>query len=414
MILMSMSTSLTISPPRSFAISPGRFGPPWSFRALLPAEHSKTAGAKSDAAMGITLLDVAASSALTIPILAAAITTFGIWRAAFYLGAIGIVVVPLMWLWLVSSLVQRVKDAADKRAAARGEAPSEAKPAPPSYKTFIAPLMTRSYFAMLGMFFVCGITSTGVAETHLIYWAKDQGMSTFQAATLASTKTFVNSCSLFLASLHTMWGGDPSRPLAVIYFMRSISYLLATKAHTPFWMYMWAINFGFFDYATQPYTVALLRLRCGPDALSFLYSVLGFCHAMGHNVGALGAARVRDATGSFDQAFLYSALCLVVASSIAVFTPGKRPDGRAFFDPTDNAGEVGTGLSWQRFTERPQKGEEISSPLLRDALASGKTMFTRAEIDAIFDGDGVKVHYDSYIQVDEVFFKPTEIPNLLL
>ena len=79
---------------------------------------------------------------------------------------------------------------------------------------------------MLGMFFVCGITSSGVAETHLIFWAKDQGMTTMQAAALASTKTFVNSCSLFLASMHTMWGHDPAKPLAIIYFMRGVQVVL--------------------------------------------------------------------------------------------------------------------------------------------------------------------------------------------
>lgn len=382
------------------------------FRALLPAEHSKHAGAKSDAAMGITLLDTAASSALTLPILAYAVETLGLQTAALYLGSVGVVLLPICWLLLVNNLLQRANELAAAKAASEGDdAAAPAKMEPASYRTFLAPMKTPAFHALCGMFFVCGITSSGVAETHLLYWAKDQGMSTVEAASLASTKTFVNSCSLFLASIHTMWGHDPSKPLAVIYFMRGVSYVLATYAHTPLSMYLWAINFGFFDYATQPYTVALLRMRCGADALSFLFSVLGFVHAIGHNIGSLGAARVRDATGSFERAFLGCALSLVVASSLALLTPGKAPPAKG--GGLAN-GQSSSSLSWQKLEERPAYGEEITSGLLSDSLASGKTIFTRAEIDEMLDLGGRPLQMNQYIAVGSCFFKPTEMPNLLL
>jgi hypothetical protein len=359
------------------------------FRALLPTEHSSSAGAKSDAAMGITLLDSAASNALTIPLLAAVIEALGWHKASLYLGTIGIIAMPACWLWLVSSLVQRAKDEAEREAHLSGV---PQKPRPPlSAKTFLAPLRMPAFHAMLGMFFICGITSIGVAETHLIFWATDQGMSTLSAASLAATKTFVNSCSLFLASLHTMYGQDPSRPLAIIYFMRSVSYVLATYAHTPALMYAWAISFGMFDYATQPYTVALLRNRCGADAISWLFSLLLFSHSIGYNVGSLAAARVRDVTGSFDLAFLGCAAVLLVASLLAHLTPAVPPKPKVL------------GLTWKKTFDRPKQGAEVANTDLQTALESGKVTFTPEEV-ARFAIDGLTE--SSFIVAGAAYYVP--------
>ena len=121
-------------------------------------------------------------------------------------------------------------------------------------------LLSNSTFHILfWSFFVCGVTSTGVMETHFLPDASFCGFRPVPASGIYGLIMAINLGGMVMAGYLT---DTVSRPLIlfVIYAMRSVSFIVLLYTGTSYEMLLlFALPFGIFDYSTVPPTASLLR-----------------------------------------------------------------------------------------------------------------------------------------------------------
>ncbi len=119
-------------------------------------------------------------------------------------------------------------------------------------------LLRRREFWYLGIpFFVCGITTTGMIDTHLIPFAHDHGNGD------ASTSAAVGVLAVFNI-IGTAGAGllvdryDPRRMLGWLYALRAVSLVMVIGLNQGFWLIQFGVLFGLVDFATVAPTQTLV------------------------------------------------------------------------------------------------------------------------------------------------------------
>lgn len=182
-----------------------------------------------------------------------------------------------------------------------------------------------AFWVLFGSFFVCGVSTNGLVQTHFLEAAHDHGIARTAAATLISLIGLFDIVgTLFSGWLTDRY--DPRKLLFVYYGLRGLSLLLLKpaleSAHAPLWLF---ITFYGLDWvATVPPTVALCRELCGAEWATVAYGWVYAGHQLGASLAAWGAGEIRDRTGSYQLAFLVAAGCCLVAS-VGVLHVGRRP-----------------------------------------------------------------------------------------
>jgi MFS family permease len=247
---------------------------------------------------------------LAIPIAAIAFEDYG-WRAGF--AAAGVVC-----LSLVPAVVWMLRRA--------GPAPGAAPGAAPSLGTDFRQLMRSPVFHLLFWGFVaCGFTSFGVIETHFIPYAAYCGFAPTTAANAFGVLSFFNLLGVLLAG----WLSDRvSRPLllAAIYGLRAITFLLLMNVGTdPSLLFLFAILFGLFDYATAPVVASLVASHLGLRVMGLAMGLIALGHQLGSALGALGGGIVFDLFNSYAGLWLVSLALAIMAGAMSVGIRGRRP-----------------------------------------------------------------------------------------
>ena len=184
-----------------------------------------------------------------------------------------------------------------------------------------------AFWVLWGSFFVCGVSTNGLVQTHFLEAAHDHGIARTAAATLVSLIGLFDIagtlCSGWLTDRY-----DPRKLLFAYYGLRGLSLVLLQpaleSAHAPLWLF---ITFYGLDWvATVPPTVALCRELCGAEWATVAYGWVFAGHQLGASVAAWGAGEIRDRTGSYQLAFLLAAGCCLVAALGVVRLGGRaRP-----------------------------------------------------------------------------------------
>ncbi|KAG1648399.1 putative MFS-type transporter YbfB [Nymphon striatum] len=128
-------------------------------------------------------------------------------------------------------------------------------------------LLLRREFWYLGVpFFVCGITTTGMIDTHLIPFAHDHGngdaITSAAVAVLALFNIIGTAGSGLLVDKY-----DPRRMLGWLYAVRGVSLLVVLVLNEGFWLIQFGILFGLVDFATVAPTQTLVSRYFGPQSL---------------------------------------------------------------------------------------------------------------------------------------------------
>ena len=185
----------------------------------------------------------------------------------------------------------------------------------------------KDFWYLMGSFFVCGLSTSGLIGTHFIPAAHDHGMGQVMAASLlALIGVFDVIGTLFSGWLTDRY--DPRKLLFFYYGLRGLSLFLlpsilfsTIQAST----LVFVIFYGLDWVATVPPTVMLCRTILGPDRGTIIYGWVFAAHQIGGSIAALGAAVVRVKFGDYAAAFYVSgALCLI--TSYFVLQIGKGRD----------------------------------------------------------------------------------------
>jgi predicted MFS family arabinose efflux permease len=174
----------------------------------------------------------------------------------------------------------------------------------------------RNFWYLVGSFFVCGLSTSGLIGTHFIPAAHDHGMPQVVAASLlALIGVFDVIGTIFSGYLTDRI--DPRKLLFFYYLLRGLSLfllpsILFSSLHPSTLVFI--IFYGLDWVATVPPTVVLCRQVLGPDKGALIYGWVFAAHQIGGALAAYGAAVLRIKFGDYAAAFyITGVLCLITS-----------------------------------------------------------------------------------------------------
>ena len=220
------------------------------------------------------------------------------------------------------------------RAPAPDAAVKAAKPWRPGFseplKVLAAVSRSPTFWVLFGTFFVCGLSTNGLIQTHFISLCGDYGLAAVPAASvLAMIGAFD-----FVGTILSGWLSDrfDNRKLLFWYYgLRGLS--LLWLPHSDFTIYglsLFAMFYGLDWVATVPPTVKLVGATLDRQRGAMIFGWIFAGHQLGGAVAAYGAGLTRTMMLSYSPA-LYAAGAACIVAACAVFLirlPGDEgPDG---------------------------------------------------------------------------------------
>jgi MFS family permease len=273
-------------------------------------------------ATGIGTAGSTAGQLLLMPALAALMVS-GSWRPAFLLLAASCVfLIPVIWFAL-GDRHPAVEPATQVNAGSRS--------------TSVWSLIGNPVFQVIfWSYAICGFTTSGVIETHLLPYASLCGFGPIPSATAYGLLSGLNMLGMITAG----WLSDRvHRPhlLAFIYLVRAGTFVLLMNVGTSYpTLLLFSVLFGLFDYSTVPVTASYIAARLGLRNLGLAMGILSAGHAVGGALGAWSGGLLFDLSGGYDALWTLS-ISLALAAVVLVVT--LSDDGRRRFNAR-NFGEL--------------------------------------------------------------------------
>ena len=256
-------------------------------------------------AVGVATAGSTAGQLLVIPLLALVLQGAG-WRAAFGgLALAALVLSPVAWLLTRPGSRPRVQEAAGPLKERLG---------------FLA--RHPVFHALFWSFTVCGFTTSGVIETHLLPYTVICGYPPLTGAEAYGLLSAFNMAGMVLAGWLTDRWHRP-RLLATIYIMRGFAFvLLLFIARDGALLAIFAVMFGVFDFSTVPVTASLVAAHLGLRIMGLAMGLIAAGHALGAAAGAFIGGWLFDRTLAYDTIWLIS-IVLALAAGLLVLTIGE-------------------------------------------------------------------------------------------
>jgi predicted MFS family arabinose efflux permease len=253
-------------------------------------------------ATGIATSGSSAGQFIFIPIVAAILAAAS-WRSAFWLNA-ALAAAILVVLWFVLEK----KKKAPKTAVGGASLMDDVR------YLFSKPVFYLLFFS----FFICGITSLGIVETHFMPYATLCGFPPLPTATAYGLLSAFNLVGMIVAG----WLADRVNRIALlasIYFIRGLTFFLLVGSGASYEVLIaFAILFGLVDYATVPVTVSLAASHLGTRVLGLAMGFITCGHQLGSALGAFTGGVLFDRTTNYSAMWLMGVFTALVASALAL------------------------------------------------------------------------------------------------
>jgi MFS family permease len=246
-------------------------------------------------ALGLVAAGSAAGQFVLLPVMARLFEGLG-WRAACLVLGGGILVVAL------PVVLALLKDEPDADAGPAG-APTAAD-LPPLAVGVIARHANFWWLAL--SFFVCGVTTAGLIDTHLIPYAQDHHISPVTAAAAFGVLSLVNMVFTTVSgALGDRWGHRWL--LGWIYAGRAATIVFLVFARDPVSLFVFAVAFGIVDFSTVAPTTALSTMLFGRRSAGTVFGLVSLSHQIGSAAGSYAGGLIHDWTGSYAPYFVTAA-----------------------------------------------------------------------------------------------------------
>ncbi|HET7474036.1 MAG TPA: MFS transporter [Candidatus Limnocylindrales bacterium] len=234
------------------------------------------------------------------------------WRlGAIVLGALALVLLPIVVLWFRS-------DPSEVGARPYGQTEGILQPARPADRGIMRrAVRTSDFWFLAGTFFICGATSNGLVGQHFIPHAVDHGFTPVAASEALAVMGIFN----FVGTIASGWltdRWDPRKLLLVYYGFRGLSLLYLPFIHDTVSIGGFAILFGLDYIATVPPTVALVADRFGRHNVGVVYGWVFAAHMFGAAIAAWVAGIVREHVGDYAAAFVAAGWIAIIAGFAAL------------------------------------------------------------------------------------------------
>jgi MFS family permease len=270
--------------------------------------------------VGLLTASSASGQLVFLPLLASVTDTMG-WRVALGLVCAMLAVTALAVLALMR---ERPSDVGLPVYGEREVNPHV--PAPGGFgASLLVPLLilgeaARSgmFWVLFGTFFICGLSTSGLIQTHFIPLCSDYGLAAVSAAGLLALMGVFD----FFGTLGSGWLSDrfDNRWLLFWYYLlRGLSLMyLPFSDFTIIGLTVFAMFYGLDWIATVPPTVKLTAERFGDGKANVIFGWIFAGHQLGAATAAYGAGLTRAVYSTYLPAFFAAgALCVVAALAFA-------------------------------------------------------------------------------------------------
>jgi MFS family permease len=270
--------------------------------------------------VGILTASVATGQLVFLPLLASITEKMG-WRVALALMCVMLGIAAFAVLMLMRD---RPGDVGLRPFGDEGTQPL---PAPPPNT---APIMaaalgtlrdaskTRVFWILFATFFICGASTNGLIQVHLIPMCLDFGIPQVQAASLLAAMGVFD----FFGTILSGWLSDryDNRYLLFWYYgLRGLSLLFLPFTDFSFYgLSLFAMFYGLDWIATVPPTVRLTAQRFGPERANLVFGWIFAGHQLGAGMAAFGAGLSRTVLASYLPAFFAAGMLCIVAAVIVL------------------------------------------------------------------------------------------------
>jgi len=284
--------------------------------------------------IGMLTASVATGQLAFLPLLATVTGRYG-WRVALGLVCVMLGVAAFAVLMVMRD---RPSDVGLRPFGDEGTAPL---PAPPPAN---APIMAAAlgtlrdsskssvFWILFATFFVCGASTNGLVQVHLIPMCLDYGIPQVQAASLLAAMGIFD----FFGTIISGWLSDrfDNRRLLFWYYgLRGLSLLYLPYSDFTFYgLSLFAMFYGLDWIATVPPTVRLTAQRFGAERANLVFGWIFAGHQLGAGAAAFGAGLSRTLYASYLPAFFIAgALCVIAALSVLAISrpqPKVAPEAK--------------------------------------------------------------------------------------
>jgi predicted MFS family arabinose efflux permease len=243
------------------------------------------------------------------------------WRGstAFIAALVGLAVLPLVALFLRDRPADRGLQPLGAHASA-GSAPIA-----PDAQPMRRAVRSMDFWLLAGSFATCGLTTSGLIQTHLIPHGTEHGFSEMTMATALGVMGLTD----VLGTIASGWICDrfgARGPLAFYYLFRGLSLLALPYVQTSGGMFAFAVLYGLNWISTVPPTSALAADRFGRQNVGTVFGWIFFSHQVGAAIAAYGAGALRVWLGDYQLAFMLAGVLAFLGAGLAL---GIRPARRA-------------------------------------------------------------------------------------
>ena len=181
-----------------------------------------------------------------------------------------------------------------------------------------------TFWVLAGTFFICGLSTNGLIQTHFISLCADYGVT---SVTAASMLAIIGLCDFF-GTIGSGWLSDryDNRLLLFVYYgLRGLSLIyLANSDFSLYGLSLFAVFYGLDWVATVPPTVRLTASTFGRDKAGLVFGWVYASHMIGASVAAYGGGLSRVYWQTYIPAFYLAGLACLLAA-LVVWLIDRKP-----------------------------------------------------------------------------------------
>jgi sugar phosphate permease len=212
-----------------------------------------------------------------------------------------------------------------KNDAAKAAAPAMAMNFATPFKVLAEASRSGTFWVLAATFFICGLSTNGLIQTHFISLCSDYGLGPVPAASVLAMMGAFD----FVGTVASGWLSDryDSRKLLFWYYgLRGLSLIwLPHSGFTLVGLGLFAMFYGLDWIATVPPTVKLTGAAFGPQKAGMVFGWVFAAHQLGAATAAWGGGLSRTVMASYTPALYVAGGACLVAALLALAVRRAKP-----------------------------------------------------------------------------------------
>jgi MFS family permease len=268
-------------------------------------------------AMGLLFSAAAAGQLVFLPLLALVAGHFG-WRGVSIAVTLAVAAMLPLVAMLLPETPAQIGLTAYGSTTVLVPSPRQGNPFSVAITALCRASRSMDFWLLTLSFAICGLSTNGLINTHLIAYCGDHGIAEVSSASMLAV---IGGFSL-IGSAGSGWLCDRFNPRVLLFWYYGLRGL--SLAIIPFTQFdvvslsIFSVFYGLDWVATGPATVALTNEVFGRRDAPVIVAWIFAGHQVGGGLAAFGAGMVRSVTGDYLPAFLISGLACLLASLLVL------------------------------------------------------------------------------------------------